>query len=63
MQQMNNSTRFVFVYREESNLDLPPLGHYATGIFFVDTATRQKAENKFADLARECGIQVYVVIK
>ena len=51
------------VYREESNLDLPPLGHYATGIFFVDTATRQKAENKFADLARECGIQVYVVIK
>ena len=44
--------------REESGLELPPLGSYATGLLFLDTATRQKAEMIFTDLARECGLEV-----
>lgn len=39
-------------------MELPEAGEYATGIVFMDTATRQKAEEKFKHLAKECGVQV-----
>lgn len=39
-------------------MELPALGEYVTGILFLDTATRQKAEEKFTDLARDCGLTV-----
>ncbi|XP_067951479.1 uncharacterized protein [Watersipora subatra] len=46
------------VLREESDIDIPPAGSYATGLLFLDTSTRQKAEMLFTDLAKECSLEV-----
>jgi glutamate synthase domain-containing protein 1 len=39
-------------------VDLPALGRYATGICFADRATNGDCERQFAELAKECGLQV-----
>lgn len=56
------SLRIYFVFsfnaRDEQNVDLPPFGQYATGIFFLDKLHHQDSESKFAALAEELGMQV-----
>lgn len=49
---------FRFDTRDEQNVDLPPFGQYATGIFFLDKLHHQDSEAKFTALAEELGMQV-----
>ncbi|XP_044268260.1 glutamate synthase 1 [NADH], chloroplastic isoform X2 [Tribolium madens] len=44
--------------RDEQNVDLPPFGKYATGIFFLDKLHHQESEAKFEALAEELGMSV-----
>lgn len=44
--------------REQQNAELPPLGRYATGIFYLDRIHHQESEAAFAKLAEECELQV-----
>jgi glutamate synthase (NADPH/NADH) len=44
--------------RDEQNIELPPFGKYATGIFFVDKLNHQESESKFAALAEELDMSV-----
>ncbi|EFA03092.1 uncharacterized protein LOC658584 isoform X1 [Tribolium castaneum] len=44
--------------RDEQNVDLPPFGKYATGIFFLDKLHHQESEAKFGSLAEELGMSV-----
>ncbi|XP_030386111.1 glutamate synthase [NADH], amyloplastic isoform X2 [Scaptodrosophila lebanonensis] len=37
---------------------LPELGHYATGIFYLDNATHAAAESEFDELAKSLGLEV-----
>ncbi|KAG8235213.1 hypothetical protein J437_LFUL015901, partial [Ladona fulva] len=44
--------------RETQNVELPPFGRYATGIFFLDKTHHKEAEDMFAKLAEECDLRV-----
>ncbi|KAL3282591.1 hypothetical protein HHI36_005767 [Cryptolaemus montrouzieri] len=44
--------------REEQNVELPPFGTYATGIFFLDKLHHQDSEATFAELAKELDMSV-----
>jgi glutamate synthase (NADPH/NADH) len=46
------------VVREEADIELPPIGHYATGICFVDEETHVESEAMFQEIAKECSLQV-----
>lgn len=39
-------------------MELPPLGHYATGILYLDKTHHHDSERAFAALAEECGLRV-----
>ena len=45
-------------YREEADIELPPMGQYATGICFVDELHHDESEAMFQEIARECSLQV-----
>ncbi|XP_045493540.1 glutamate synthase [NADH], amyloplastic isoform X2 [Colias croceus] len=44
--------------RDSHQIDLPPFGKYATGIFFLDKLHHQDIEAKFKDLAESLGLRV-----
>ncbi|XP_057669845.1 uncharacterized protein LOC130902058 [Diorhabda carinulata] len=44
--------------KDEQNIQLPPFGQYATGIFFLDKLHHQQSEQKFAELAEELDVSV-----
>ncbi|KAG5886085.1 hypothetical protein JTB14_031686 [Gonioctena quinquepunctata] len=44
--------------KDEHNVQLPPFGQYATGIFFLDKLHHQESEAKFAALAEELDVSV-----
>ncbi|XP_047527357.1 glutamate synthase [NADH], amyloplastic [Vanessa atalanta] len=44
--------------RSSHQIDLPPFGHYATGIFFLDKLHHQDIEKKFTELAESLGLSV-----
>lgn len=44
--------------REQQNVELPPFGRYATGIFYLDKTHHQESEEAFTQLAEECQLQV-----
>ncbi|XP_073951768.1 uncharacterized protein [Choristoneura fumiferana] len=44
--------------RDTHQLDLPPFGKYATGIFFLDKLHHQEIEKKFSTLAESLGLRV-----
>nr|CAD2200522.1 unnamed protein product [Meloidogyne enterolobii] len=50
------------LYREDikrtNDIDLPPLGQYATGILFLSPESYKQAKESFSDLARGCKLQV-----
>ena len=46
--------------REETNIDLLPMGHYATGICFVDQATHLESEALFEEIAKDCSLKVKI---
>uniref|UniRef100_A0A0N5A8L5 glutamate synthase (NADH) n=1 Tax=Syphacia muris TaxID=451379 RepID=A0A0N5A8L5_9BILA len=49
------------LYRKDlasSDIVLPPLGEYATGILFLKEETHEQAKEAFNDLARGCGLSV-----
>jgi len=48
----------IFLRREQQNVELPPFGRYATGIFYLDKTHHQESETAFAKLAEECELQV-----
>ncbi|KOB66417.1 Glutamate synthase [Operophtera brumata] len=41
--------------KDSHQIDLPPFGHYATGIFFLDKLHHQDIEGKFQVLAESLG--------
>lgn len=45
-------------YREQENVDLPPEGKYATGMFYLDKAHHAESEEMFAAIGLECKIKV-----
>ncbi|XP_072941107.1 uncharacterized protein [Epargyreus clarus] len=44
--------------RDTHQIDLPPFGRYATGIFFLDKLHHQDIESKFQELAESLGLKV-----
>ncbi|CAH2075571.1 unnamed protein product, partial [Iphiclides podalirius] len=44
--------------RDAHQIDLPPFGKYATGIFFLDKLHHQDIERKFKELAESLGLRV-----
>lgn len=44
--------------RDTHQIDLPPFGQYATGIFFLDKLHHQDIESKFQELAESLGLKV-----
>ncbi|KAI5644015.1 glutamine amidotransferases class-II domain-containing protein [Phthorimaea operculella] len=44
--------------RDTHQIDLPPFGHYATGIFFLDKLHHQDIETRFGTLADSLGLKV-----
>nr|XP_049703024.1 uncharacterized protein LOC110374537 [Helicoverpa armigera] len=44
--------------RDTHQIDLPPFGRYATGIFFLDKLHHQDIEKKFGELAESLGLTV-----
>ncbi|KAJ0179692.1 hypothetical protein K1T71_004283 [Dendrolimus kikuchii] len=44
--------------RDSHQIDLPPFGQYATGIFFLDKLHHQDIEAKFGELADSLGLKV-----
>lgn len=46
------------ILRDSHQIDLPPFGKYATGIFFLDKLHHQDIEKKFKELAESLGLQV-----
>ncbi|XP_022899925.2 uncharacterized protein [Onthophagus taurus] len=44
--------------KDSYGVQLPPLGHYATGIFYLDKLHHQESEEKFAALAKDLGMSV-----
>ncbi|XP_050309915.1 uncharacterized protein LOC126745911 [Anthonomus grandis grandis] len=44
--------------KDEQNVQLPPFGHYGTGLFFLDKLHHQESENKFGALAEELDLSV-----
>nr|XP_034824932.1 glutamate synthase [NADH], amyloplastic isoform X1 [Maniola hyperantus] len=44
--------------RDSHQIDLPPFGQYATGIFFLDKLHHQEIEKKFKELAESIGLTV-----
>ncbi len=56
---------FLFMYlkkRDEGGIELPPMGHYATGICFMDAINHEESEAKFQEIARECSLQVNLLL-
>lgn len=51
-----------FVDRQETGVELPPAGHYATGICFTDEASREESESMFQEIALECALQVEICV-
>ncbi|XP_046391906.1 glutamate synthase [NADH] isoform X1 [Ischnura elegans] len=51
-------TLYAKVLRETQNLELPPFGRYATGIFFLDKTHHKESEDNFGKLAERCGLKV-----
>lgn len=49
---------FCFIPRDTHQIDLPPFGRYATGIFFLDKLHHQDIEKKFGELAESLGLTV-----
>lgn len=47
-----------YKHREEADIELPPIGQYATGICFVDELHHDESEAMFQEIARECSLQV-----
>jgi glutamate synthase (NADPH/NADH) len=48
----------LFLRREQQNVELPPVGRYATGILYLDRVHHQECEAAFVKLAEECELQV-----
>ncbi|KHN85942.1 Glutamate synthase 2 [NADH], chloroplastic [Toxocara canis] len=50
------------LYRNEikkhDDINLPPLGEYATGMLFLDQETYRQAKEAFTDLAKGCNLKV-----
>ena len=46
--------------REEADIELPPIGHYATGICFVDRENHAESEAMFQEIAKECSLQASI---
>ncbi|CAK1604543.1 unnamed protein product [Parnassius mnemosyne] len=44
--------------RDTHQIDLPPFGKYATGIFFLDKSHHQDIELKFKELAESLGLRI-----
>nr|CDJ87178.1 Glutamine amidotransferase domain containing protein [Haemonchus contortus] len=44
--------------KKQDGVDLPPPGHYATGILFLHEDSYKQAKEAFADLARSCNVRV-----
>lgn len=45
-------------FRDSHQIDLPPFGRYASGIFFLDKLHHQDIEKKFGELADNVGLRV-----
>lgn len=45
-------------FRENENVDLPPEGKYATGMFYLDKEHHAESEEMFATIGLECKIKV-----
>lgn len=45
-------------FREENNVELPPLGDYATGIFYLDKLHHSASEAAFNALAEKYSLKV-----
>lgn len=41
-----------FIFREQQSIELPPLGAYATGIFYLDKVHHSESEAAFDELAK-----------
>lgn len=48
----------VFIFRASRGIQLPELGRYATGIFYLDKNTHEEAKKDFNSLAESLGIRV-----
>ncbi|PZC79711.1 hypothetical protein B5X24_HaOG216019 [Helicoverpa armigera] len=46
------------MFTDTHQIDLPPFGRYATGIFFLDKLHHQDIEKKFGELAESLGLTV-----
>ncbi len=46
------------VWREQQGVQLPEVGRYGTGIFFMDKGHHEESEGLFAELARESNLKV-----
>lgn len=44
--------------KDEQNIQIPPFGQYATGIFFLDKLHHQQSEQRFGELAEELDVSV-----
>ncbi|CAD6188852.1 unnamed protein product [Caenorhabditis auriculariae] len=44
--------------KEQDDVDLPPLGQYATGILFLEGESYKQAKEAFGELARLCNLRV-----
>lgn len=45
-------------FRSEQNLQLPPFGEYASGIFYLDKLHHQESEAKFSAIAESLSFSI-----
>lgn len=48
----------LIFFRENENLELPPEGKYATGMFYLDKTHHAESEEMFTAIGLECKIKV-----
>ena len=51
---------YISNYREQSNINLPQQGDYATGIIMMGPDIVEKAEQAFNELAEQCDLEVRI---
>jgi hypothetical protein len=54
---MDHYTSNLFC-RDQQGVELPELGRYATGIFYMDKTHHEESAGLFTALARECDLKV-----
>ena len=54
---------YISNYREQSNINLPQQGDYATGIIMMGPDIVEKAEQAFNELAEQCDLEVRIKIE